>query len=327
MVRQVLRQSAAPAGVVAAAAALVLVLFPPHGAGAAAQTRDGSGKPAAPALVDKTSPGRAAQLALGKTLFDESCSSCHGVDAQGSKLGLNLQGLGAGVVDLWVSSGWMPLAQPTTQPIRKPSKFDRQQTVAIANYVASLAPGGVPIPKVDLKGANAAEGFSVFALNCAPCHTITGAGDALSAEMSAPPLHGLTPTQVAEAVRSGPGTMPKFDSFIVSKQQLTDVIDYVTRHIQHPESPGGLSLGGVGPVAEGFVGLFVGVGLCVLIALWIGERDRREGHDGAHGTGAHGTGAHGGAAPAGPGALLATGAVHGGVPAAVPSSGEGGVDA
>jgi ubiquinol-cytochrome c reductase cytochrome c subunit len=318
---RVLRQAATPAGVVVAAAALAMVLYPPHGRGAGAQGGGSTGRLAAPALVDKTSPSRSAQLALGRTLFDENCSSCHGIDAQGSKLGLDLRGVGAAVVDLWVSSGWMPLAQPTIEPIRKPSKFDRQQTEAIANYVASLAPGGLPIPKVDLKGANAAEGFSVFALNCAPCHTITGAGDALSSELSAPPLHGLTPTQVAEAVRTGPGTMPTFNSFVISKQQLVDVVDYVTRHIEHPDSPGGLSLGGVGPVAEGFVGLFVGVGACVLIALWIGERDRHEGHGGGHG------GGQGGGEPAGPGERLAVGAAQGGVPVAVQSSGEGGVDA
>ena len=61
------------------------------------------------------------------------------------------------------------------------------------------------------------------------------------------------------------------------------------KHIQHPDSPGGLALGGVGPVAEGFVGLFVGVGACLLAAFWVGDRtehdedDGHEGHDGHDG--------------------------------------------
>lgn len=238
-------------------------------------------------LVDSTSSNHFAQLASGRTLFDDNCSSCHGTGAQGTVLAPNLRGLGAGTVDLWVSSGWMPLANSAAQPIRKPSLFTRSETRAIAAYVASLAPGGLPIPEVNLRGANAAEGFSVFALNCAPCHTITGAGDALAGGISAPPLHGVTGTQVEEAVRSGPGNMPRFSTFTVSKRQLADVVAYVTRNIEHPDNPGGLGLGGVGPVAEGFVGLFVGVGLCVLAALWIGDRNERDEGGAGHGGGDH----------------------------------------
>jgi ubiquinol-cytochrome c reductase cytochrome c subunit len=230
-----------------------------------------------------SSSGRVSQLALGKTLFEENCSSCHGADAQGSALAPNLQGLGAATVDLWVSSGWMPLAEPGTQPIQKPNKFTRAQTVAIANWVGSLA-GGPGIPKVDLAGASVAEGFSVFALNCAPCHTITGAGDALSNGIVAPSLHGVTKTMIAEAVRTGPGNMPRFATGTISNQQLRDVAAYVTRYLQHPVSGGKVGLGGVGPVAEGFVGLFVGVGLCVLAAFWIGDRTPRETDEhGGHG--------------------------------------------
>ncbi len=240
-------------------------------------------------LVDARVPGTSAALAQGRTLFDENCSSCHGTQAQGSSLAPNLRGLGSATVDLWVSSGWMPLANPGVQPARKPSHFTPSQTLGIARYVASLAPGGLAIPTVDLKGASSAEGFSVFALNCAPCHTITGAGDALSNGIVAPPLHGVTGTQIEEAVRTGPGNMPRFSTFTVSKQQLADVVDYVTRYVEHPDSPGGgLTLGGVGPVAEGFVGLFAGVGLCVLIALWIGDRNESSGEsEPGHGDGSH----------------------------------------
>jgi ubiquinol-cytochrome c reductase cytochrome c subunit len=131
-----------------------------------------------------------------------------------------------------------------------------------------------------------AEGFSLFALNCAPCHTITGAGDALADGIQAPPLHGVTKTMVWEAVRTGPGNMPRFGPGTLSSQQITDVIGYVVKHIERPYSPGGLSLGGVGPVAEGFVGLFVGVGACLLAAFWVGDRTETEpedGHDGHDG--------------------------------------------
>ncbi len=222
-------------------------------------------------------------LSRGKTLFDQNCSSCHGIDAQGGSLAPNLRGLGAATVDLWVASGWMPLANPTSQPATKPALFDRSDTIAIAEYVASLAPGGLAIPTVDLKGASVSEGFSIFALNCAPCHTITGAGDALSNGLYAPPLHGVTAVRVAEAVRSGPGNMPRFGPGQLSKAQLDSLIAYVTRNIEHPVSPGGLGLGGVGPVAEGFIGLFVGVGACLVVALWIGDRTESDEAENEHG--------------------------------------------
>jgi ubiquinol-cytochrome c reductase cytochrome c subunit len=49
-------------------------------------------------------------------------------------------------------------------------------------------------------------------------------------------------------------------------------VAYVTGPIQHPDNRGGLGLGGIGPVAEGFVALFVGVGALMLVAFWLGER-------------------------------------------------------
>ncbi len=276
-----MRRLLAPLGLAGLAAVLGLTLFGQQDAPSAAS----SAAVARSVLAAAASPSSAAQLAQGKTLFDENCASCHGTSAQGGALAPNLRGVGAATVDLWVSSGWMPLATPTVQPIKKPALFNRRETVAIANYVASLTPGlGLPIPNVSTTGASVSNGFSVFALNCAPCHTVTGAGDALSNGISAPSLHGVTKTEIWEAVRTGPGNMPRFAATQLTSAQINDVIAYVKTGIQHPASPGGLSLGGVGPVAEGFIGLFVGVGACLLFALWIGERaegdDAANGHDG-----------------------------------------------
>ena len=238
-------------------------------------------------LADQTTVNGSTSLSEGQRLFEQTCSTCHGVNAQGSALAPNLQGLGSATVDLWVSSGWMPLAVPTAEPTKKPALFNRSQTVAIANYVASIRPGGISIPTVDLKGANVAEGFNLFSLNCAPCHTITGAGDALSSGLSAPALHGLSPIEVDEAVLTGPGNMPRFVPAALSSAQVADVVAFVTQYIEHPTNPGGVGLGGVGPVAEGFIGLFIGVGACMLVAMWIGDRTEDEDHD-EHGTKADG---------------------------------------
>lgn len=226
-------------------------------------------------------------LAVGKTLFDQTCATCHGIDAQGSTLAPALQDLGAGTVDLWVSNGWMPLAVPGAQPLRKADRYSRAETISIAEYVASLSGNrGFAIPKVDLKGASVQQGFAIYAEICAACHTITGAGDALSAGYLAPSLHPVTKTQVMEAVRTGPGDMPRLGPGILTDQQVRDVAAYVVKGIQHPSHPGGFYLGGVGPVAEGFIGLFIGVGLCALAAYWIGDRTPR-GEDEAHGGEGH----------------------------------------
>ncbi len=83
----------------------------------------------------------------------------------------------------------MPLAEPTAEPERKPAKFDRTGVLEIVRYVTSLAPsfGNPGIPSgLDISHANVAVGFSLFALNCAPCHTITGAGDALAGRNPGP---------------------------------------------------------------------------------------------------------------------------------------------
>lgn len=220
----------------------------------------------------------------GQILYQETCSSCHGVYAQGSTIAPPLQGLGAATIDLWVGSGWMPLATPTKQPIRKPDKFTPQQTTDLANYIQTLG-GGPKIPAPDLKGANLTTGASMFAESCAACHTITGAGDALSGGYEAPSLHGLSAATVEEAIITAPGDMPHFYPGELTKQQMLDVVAYVTQVIQHPSNPGGLALGGVGPVAEGFIGLFVGVGAALLFAMWIGDRsegDEKEAVEDAH---------------------------------------------
>ena len=278
-----MRRFLVPTGLAAAALTLGLVVFAP---GASAPQAAGSSQ----AVLTAASVGES----QGQTLFENNCSSCHGDDAQGSALAPNLHGVGAATVDLWVSSGWMPLAVPDAEPTRKPALFTPEQTVAIANFVASLDNNlGPAIPSVDLHGANVSEGQTLFSLNCAPCHTITGAGDALSNGLYAPPLHGLTALQVTEAIETGPGNMPRFGAGVLDGAQARDVVAYVTKYIEHPSNPGGIGLGGVGPVAEGFIGLFVGVGACLLVAFWIGERTRPdEDDDHGHGDGEHSEVAH-----------------------------------
>lgn len=229
----------------------------------------GSGGSATNAITDMSL--NPATIPLGKALFVENCASCHGVEAQGSSRAPNLQGLGAATVDFWVSTGRMPLADPTVQAVQKPPRFSRSQTLAIDAYVASLAQGGPAIPNVNLSLASLSQGATLFATNCAGCHTITGAGDALASGVFAPSLMGATSTQIAEAMRTGPGNMPRFGPLTLTNTQVADVVKYVD-YLKAPNDRGGLAIGHVGPVTEGFVGILLGLGSLMLAGLWIGGR-------------------------------------------------------
>lgn len=218
-------------------------------------------------------------VTLGQALFQQNCASCHGNEANGvpangtSGAYPNLVGLGPATIDFWVESGRMPAADPrAVQAPRRFARLTHNQALAIAAWVTSLDPNAYPyIPTPHLKRANVADGAALFALNCAACHTIEGDGDALAASTFAPSLRNIPATQVAEAIRTGPGNMPRFTGNL-SDYQVNDIVKYVTTEIQHPNNPGGFGLGGLGPVAEGFVGLALGVGLLALVGYWVGER-------------------------------------------------------
>ena len=216
----------------------------------------------------------------GKLLFDQTCSSCHGSEANGvtpsgaASIGPNLQGVGSATIDFWITTGRMPATDiAAIEAERKPPRLTNKQALEVAAYINSLDPAVPAVPTVNMRRANVSVGANLFQLNCAACHTITGAGDALAFGTNAPSLQNreVTAQQVAEAMRIGPANMPRFSGNL-SDSQVRDVVAYVTRYVQHPANPGGAGLGGVGPVAEGFIALLIGVGGLALICFWIGER-------------------------------------------------------
>jgi ubiquinol-cytochrome c reductase cytochrome c subunit len=220
------------------------------------------------------------QAQAGKLLFDQTCSSCHGSQANGvapngqASIGPNLQGVGTATVDFWITTGRMPAVNvKAIEAERKPPVLTNAQALQVAAYINSLDPAVPAVPTPHLNAADVSDGADLFSLNCAACHTITGAGDALAFGTNAPTLNNkrVTPQQIAEAIRIGPANMPRFSGNL-SDAQVRDLVAYVTQNIQHPVDPGGAGLGGVGPVAEGFVALLLGVGGLALICFWIGER-------------------------------------------------------
>jgi ubiquinol-cytochrome c reductase cytochrome c subunit len=218
------------------------------------------------------------QIAQGKSLFEASCSSCHGLDAQGTSQGPSLIGAGAAAVDFQVSTGRMPAKEIGAEQPRKPPVFNQQQTYDIAAYVASLG-GGPAIPaasQVSTAGANTALGSELFSTNCAQCHGFAGAGGALTYGKYAPPLTASTPTQIYEAMQTGPEAMPVFGDGTITPAEKRDIIAFVTTTRTEP-NPGGLSLGRTGTTTEGLVAWLGGLGALVLVAMWLTakRRDRR----------------------------------------------------
>jgi ubiquinol-cytochrome c reductase cytochrome c subunit len=217
---------------------------------------------------------------LGQALFQQECASCHGNTANGVPQIRtpgnfpNLRNESAAAVDFWIESGRMPAANPRdVQAQRRPPKLNHKEALAIAAWITTLSnkTAWPLIPQANLKGGSLADGSALFALNCAACHTITGDGDALAFDTYAPSLRNVPVVQITEAIRTGPGNMPRFTGNL-SDAQVRDIVKYVSLYIQHPRNPGGLGLGGLGPVAEGFIGLALGVGLLMLAGFWVGER-------------------------------------------------------
>jgi ubiquinol-cytochrome c reductase cytochrome c subunit len=287
--RRRIRPLALPILLVTGVASISFVLF-----GAAAHAQ--SAQPPAPSttLVPGASPHalgetggtkysdtqEAQVTATGHQLFAQACASCHGVDAQGTARAPTLVGLGPAAVDFWVITGRMPLEVPSEQAIRKNPVFSKTQAKAIAEYVASLkVPGyqgdvgqGPAIPtNIDLGRADLAQGGEMFRLNCSTCHSLTASGGALSYGAYAPSLSPDSPLEIAEAIRTGPGNMPRFTVAQLSNKDMDGIIKYV-KYVTKPQDRGGFNLGHIGPTTEGFIGIVVGVGVLMLAAFWIGDR-------------------------------------------------------
>jgi ubiquinol-cytochrome c reductase cytochrome c subunit len=212
----------------------------------------------------------------GKQLFDNSCITCHGRDAQGVVgRGPSLIGVGAASVDFQVGTGRMPMTQQEAQAEEKKPVFDENQTKQLAQYIQELG-GGPQLPSGtltdDLKtNPDAlARGGELFRINCTSCHGFGGSGGALSSGKYAPGLHTAKAEEIYAAMLTGPQNMPVFGDNELTPDQKREIITYITVQLQQDKDPGGLfNLGRYGPVTEGLV--IFGVGMVVLIftALWI----------------------------------------------------------
>jgi ubiquinol-cytochrome c reductase cytochrome c subunit len=209
----------------------------------------------------------------GRLLYLRDCAFCHGSRGEGTGLAPPVRDAGAMAADFYLSTGRMPVATPINDPPRRPPTYDRDQIEQLVAYVASLGQGP-PIPRVNPGAGNLAEGAELYELNCAACHSSAGVGGALTQGKEAPSILTATPTEIAEALRlGGTGNMPVFAPDTLDQRQLDSVIRYI-RALQHPEDKGGLALGHIGSIAEGFIAWAVGLLLLIVFVRWIGTKAR-----------------------------------------------------
>ena len=209
-------------------------------------------------------------VAAGQELFLTGCSSCHGPEGQGTDNGPRITDAGEAAADFQLRTGRMPAAEVDGQPPAKDPAYAEDEIQALVAYVGSLGVGPL-IPDVDPARGDLARGGELYRANCAACHNAAGIGGALSYGDEAPSVRHVGPTQVGEAMRTGPGQMPLFGPDSFSAQDLDDIARYI-EELRDPPRRGGLSLGGIGPVAEGFVAVLFALGAIVLALRWITAR-------------------------------------------------------
>jgi ubiquinol-cytochrome c reductase cytochrome c subunit len=217
-----------------------------------------------------------AEILKGHQIFQLTCATCHGVQAQGTAVAPSLIGVGSAAVDFQVSTGRMPAKEIGAENGSKPAQLDPAETRAVAAYIASLAGGpAIPTPaEVSTSGADAGLGQELFTADCAQCHNFDGAGGALTDGKYAPALTQATPTQIYEAMLTGPEAMPVFNNTTITPSEKRDIIAYVTSTRVTP-NPGGFSLGRIGPVTEGLVAFLGLLFFMVLAAMWITAKHRK----------------------------------------------------
>jgi ubiquinol-cytochrome c reductase cytochrome c subunit len=211
----------------------------------------------------------------GEKLFQANCSTCHGPVGQGGDAGPSLIGVGAASADFQVGTGRMPLERTSPQAPEKDVKFSVQEVADISAYVGSLGPGpAIPAEEhleVVEEDERLAEGNELFRTNCAMCHNVVGAGGALTRCKYAPALDEVSEKHIYEAMLTGPQSMPVFNDANITPEEKQSIISYL-KYVEEQPSPGGLSLGSLGPVSEGLFAWVGLLGIIIACTVWLGAK-------------------------------------------------------
>lgn len=216
---------------------------------------------ALPPVPQPTPVAPVTAASAGRRAYIERCASCHGVDLRGGVDAPSIRGVGAADVDFMVGTGRMPAAVPWVEPAHHTPRLSQTEIDAIVAYVVSVAPGGPPIPIVAANG-DAMHGHALYRENCMHCHGVDAGGAAVGNNEWAPPLDRATVTNVAEAVRVGPGEMPAFSDVQIDQRDLDDLVTFFSQRRAQSGSHG-LPVSGGNPVPEGLLG-WIAAGLLAL---------------------------------------------------------------
>jgi ubiquinol-cytochrome c reductase cytochrome c subunit len=234
-------------------------------------------------IVRPTTEPPIPSIELGSELYAGNCASCHGIDGSGISsprpgaggilgAGPSLHGVGALAADFYLRTGLMPLSSIHDEPENDQVLFTPKEVRSLVEYVASLGKGPA-IPQPNPATGSLSQGLSLFTRNCAGCHQVVARGGFVTGAR-VPPLQGINPTQIAEAVRVGPYLMPRFTQRQISDAQLNSIIRYIL-WTRRPDNHGGWGIGNIGPIPEGLVAWWIGGPLLLIACLAVGRRLRR----------------------------------------------------
>jgi ubiquinol-cytochrome c reductase cytochrome c subunit len=192
----------------------------------------------------------------GALLYAAACASCHGARQSGTADGPPLRGAGLAAVDFYLTTGRMPAANAWVQVAHRDERAGQQlplaQIRALEAYLAPVVAGGPAIPHV-IAGSDHAHGRGLYEINCEQCHAAGGTGGGIGEADWAPNLRQASINEVADAIRTGPGQMPRFGERQLPQSDLDDLAGYVLS-MQTTPLGSRIPLPSSGPVPEGAIG-------------------------------------------------------------------------
>ena len=226
----------------------------------------------------------------GLELYQRDCAFCHGAEGEGTDDGPTLvaERNGPALTDFMLRTGRMPIDAPLDAIERRPARYTDEEIDAIVEHVAAFGGEGPDIPRVDARRGDTSLGMMLYQDNCAACHSTSGIGGTLTegrqrdvagdvARRGAsvvPSVLSSSPTEIAEAMRTGPGAMPVFAEETLDNDDVDAIVAYVATLQRSDVDRGGAAIGRIGPVAEGAVALFAGLLALIVFTRWIGEKQR-----------------------------------------------------
>ncbi len=239
-------------------AGVVLLVLAPFGARADdEQAEDGGGEDAGAFQREE--------------LYAIQCGGCHGVDGRGGRTIAGLvapalrpdlnERLTIAYARMVMATGRMPPAgDPADNRIREVTLTPEQRRDILLFMTERFElEGDVEEPPE----GDVAEGLRVYAANCAACHGASGAGGVAGGGAWTPRVNDVTAQTLADAVRTGPFQMPRFDTEQITDAEIGDMAAFLADVEEH----GGTLLfpGELNPVfASGF-----GAGLAAVILVML----------------------------------------------------------